>query len=80
MRAGFVQNLTVTRHRGGYPNNVNATSELEGHTFWDTRDRQSYAEKFYHVGAGTVFEDATANKNRRDRGSRFAAQWPTHQF
>lgn len=67
MRAGFVQNLKVTTFRGGYTNNVGAKSQLESTNFWDTKDRASYAEKFYSTAAPSLFEDADPSQHRTSK-------------
>lgn len=65
MRAGFVQNLTVSRYRGTYANGTTAKSSLEGNTYWDTKPKASYADKFYSAAPASLFENASStNKSR----------------
>jgi hypothetical protein len=60
LRAGFVQNLTVSKHRGIYVGGATAVSSLAETKYWDTRDRnsdldQDYPEKFYSVVPAALF-------------------------
>jgi hypothetical protein len=59
MRAGFVQNLTVSQLWGTYGNNNNTlTSAMVGTTYWDTIDPT--ALKLYDTDPAALFENATS--------------------
>jgi hypothetical protein len=65
MRAGFVQNLKVTRLRGTYHNGLAAKSRLEGQIGWDAKPTTSPNERFYNSNPAGFFEDASADRKAR---------------
>jgi hypothetical protein len=65
MRASFVQNLKVTRLTGSYNNNT-LTSQMQGITYWDTRD--NHEGSFYSSpGARPAAFFQNANQNLRTK-------------
>jgi hypothetical protein len=75
MRAGFVQNLTVSSLWGAYGNNNNntLTSAMVGTTYWDTIDPT--ALKFYDTRSSALFENANSTNLTKVISSEDSPGW-----